>query len=141
MTEGFQTFDHTGDLGLEVRAATPDRLFALAAEALLAQVARPRAPGAAPEVEAEVALAGDDDRDLFVHWLNTALLEAELRHAVWTRVEVLERTATSLRARLAGPRLDRARMETLREVKAVSHHFLELDLTPGACRCRLVLDL
>lgn len=142
MSEGFRTFDHTGDLGLEVHAATPDRLFALAAEALLAQVARPLGPDAGtPEVETEVTLTGDDERDLLVHWLNTALLESELRRAVWTRVQVLERTPTRLRARLAGPRLERSRMELLREVKAVSHHFLELDLTPGACRCRLVLDL
>ena len=39
MREGFQTFDHTGDLGLEVWAETPERLFELAAEAVLAQVA------------------------------------------------------------------------------------------------------
>jgi SHS2 domain-containing protein len=105
-------------------------------------VARPLTPAAdVAEVEAEIAIEGDDDGDLLVHWLNTALLESELRRAVWTRVQVIERTGTRLRARLAGPRLDRARMELLREVKAVSHHFLELDLTPGACRCRLVLDL
>jgi SHS2 domain-containing protein len=28
-----------------------------------------------------------------------------------------------------------------REIKAVSHHHLALELAPGACRARLVLDL
>ena len=38
---------------------------------------------------------------------------------------------------LAGPRLDPTRQVFLREVKAVSHHDLDLDLTPGRCRCRV----
>ena len=73
MDEGHRTFDHTGDLGLEVWAATPERLYAHAAEALLAQVAE--APHVA-EVEITLELEGDDPSDLLVHWLNTALLES-----------------------------------------------------------------
>ena len=43
--EGYRTFDHTGDLGLEVWAPTRERLYGLAAEALMAQVAETRVPG------------------------------------------------------------------------------------------------
>ena len=46
-----------------------------------------------------------------------------------------------VRGVLEGPRLDPRRHVLLREVKAVSYHDLELALEPGACRCRLVLDL
>jgi len=137
--EGFQTFDHTGDLGLEVWAASPERLYALAAEALLAQVVVARSE--AIEVERTVELDGDDPADLLVHWLNTALLEADLAQAVWTRATVLELGPQRLRARLQGPRLDPARDLLMREVKAVSYHHLELVLEPPACRCRLVLDI
>ena len=75
MSEGFSTFEHTGDLGLEVWAERP------------------------------------------------------------------ELTAHSLKGSLVGPRRDRERHVFLREVKAVSHHALELDPTPGTCRCRLILDI
>ena len=38
MSEGYRTFEHTGDLGLEVWADDPERLYALAAMALHAQL-------------------------------------------------------------------------------------------------------
>lgn len=139
MDEGFRTFDHTGDLGLEVWAAGAERLHALAAEALMAQVALARGEG--PAVAMDLAVEGDEPQDLLVHWLNSVLLESALRHAVWTRVEVLTLTTTTLEARLVGEALDPARQTFMREVKAVSHHLLELDLAPGRCRCRLVLDI
>ena len=76
-----------------------------------------------------------------MHWLNSALLEAEVRRAVWTRARVHRLTPRAIEARLEGPRLDPARHTLLREVKAVSHHHLSLRLEPAGSRCRLVLDL
>ena len=139
MEEGHRTFDHTGDLGLEVWAPDAARLYALAAEVLMALVADAR--GAAPGLGREVRITGDDPADLLVHWLNTVLLESELAKAVWTRVEVHALTPTALEATLRGSRFDPACQTFLREVKAVSHHALELELNEPACRCRLVLDL
>jgi SHS2 domain-containing protein len=139
MSEGYRTFDHTGDLGLEIWAGTPARLYALAAEVLLAQVAQ--VPAGPPEVQVRLRLTGDDPGDLLVHWLNTALLQAELARAVWTRAEVSALTPESLEAVLEGRRLDPRRDLLLREVKAVSHHHFLIRLEPGSCRCRLVVDL
>jgi SHS2 domain-containing protein len=139
VAEGFRTFDHTGDLGLEVWAETPARLYALAAEALLAQIVE-AGPGA-EEVRVELRLEGEDPGDLLVHWLNTALLESELRKAVWTRADVRALTGRSLLGTLAGPRRDPRAQVFLREVKAASHHFLGLELEPGRCRCRVILDI
>ena len=139
MGEGFRTFDHTGDLGLEVWAETPRRLYALAAEALLAQIVE--AGLGAPEVQVEIELEGEDPRDLLVHWLNSALLESELKRAVWIRAEVTSLSPRALSGSLSGPRRDPRRQVFLREVKAVSHHFLELELEPTGCRCRLILDI
>jgi SHS2 domain-containing protein len=139
MEEGHHTFDHTGDLGLEVWAPDAPRLYALAAEVLMALVADAR--GAAPELARAVRITGDDPADLLVHWLNTVLLESELAKAVWTHAEVQVLTPTVLEATLRGSRFDPARLTFLREVKAVSHHALVLELNERACRCRLVLDL
>jgi SHS2 domain-containing protein len=139
MEEGHRTFDHTGDLGLEVWAPNAERLHALAAEVLMALVADVR--GAAPELQREVRITGEDPADLLVHWLNTVLLESGLEKAVWTRAEVHVLTPTTLEATLRGSRFDPARQTFLREVKAVSHHALLLELSEPACHCRLVLDL
>ncbi len=137
--EGFRTFEHTGDLGLEVWAPDGPRLFALAAEALMAQIVDAR--DAPPDLELPVTLAGDDPGDLFVHWLNTALLESELARAVWTQAEVHVLTGTSLEATLRGPRRDPRRQVFLREVKAVSQHELTLELGGPVCRCRFIVDV
>jgi len=139
MGEGYRTFDHTGDLGLEVWAETPERLYALAVEALHAQIAEPAADSA--EIRLGLELDGDDAEDLMVHWLNTSLLEADVRRAVWVRATIEALSPRRLRAALEGQRLDPGRHVRLREIKAVSHHHLALELEPPECRCRLVLDL
>jgi SHS2 domain-containing protein len=139
MVEGWRTFEHTADLGLEVWAETPERLHALAALALLAQVVEPPAAPPGPPVRVEVE--GDEPADLLVHWLNTALLEAEIRGVTWTACRVERLSARALAAELRGVGRDPGTQVFLREIKAVSHHALELDLAPGRCRCRLVLDL
>lgn len=139
MSGTWRTFDHTGDLGLQIEAGSPERLHALAAEAVSALVAEPL--DEPPGVRHRVALEGDDPADLFVHWLNTALLEADVRHAIWTHVVVTRLDERHLEAELEGQVIDPRRHVLGREIKAVSHHHLELDLTPGACRARVVLDL
>jgi len=139
MSEGHRTFDHTGDLGLEVWAESPERLYARAAEAVMAQVAEAGAGEA--EIRRTLELTGDNPEDLLVHWLNTVLLEGELQRALWTRVTVGRLAPGEMAATLEGQRLDSGRQIFLREIKAVSHHFLELDLVSRPCRCRMVLDL
>ena len=141
MNEGYRTFDHTGDLGLEVWSGTPERLLALAAVAVMAQVAEVPPDATPAPLSVQLELEADDAEDLVVHWLNTALLEAELRRAIWTRAEIVHWSARHLVGHLAGPPFDPRLHTSLREVKAVSHHGLELELRPPACRCRMVLDL
>ena len=141
MGEGYRTFDHTGDLGLEVWADTAERLYGLAALALAAQEVEAREGNGGTPIERRLTLEGDDSADLMVHWLNTVLLEGGLAEAVWTAADVHVLSPRRIDAVLRGPRRDRARHVFLREVKAVSHHDLALDLTPGRCRCRMVLDL
>jgi SHS2 domain-containing protein len=137
--EGFRTFDHTGDLGLEAWAGSPERLYAQAVLGVLAQVAETRER--VREVEVSLDLEAADPGDLLVDLCNAALLEGEVREAVWTEARVTCPGPARLAAILSGPRRDSKRQVFLREIKAVSHHGLELDLTPGRCRCRLVLDV
>jgi SHS2 domain-containing protein len=139
--EGFGTFDHTGDLGLEVRARTLERLFELAALGLMAQIAEPRVKEPGSAVEAAVEVASEDRESLLVDWLNAVLLESELRQAIWTLVEIAGVDDRSIRARLLGVPRDRARLTFLREVKAVSHHAAEVRSSPGGLVARVVLDI
>lgn len=120
-------------------APTPERLHALAAEALASQLAG-AGPGPA-DVTMDVSLVGHDAEDLLVHWLNTVILKAEVERAVWSSASVRRLTPHAIEATLRGQRFDAARHERRREVKAVSFHDLALELAPGRCRCRLILDI
>ena len=105
MDEGFRTFDHTGDLGLEVWAASPERLFARAALAVLAQVAETRAhESEVPEVEIRFARSAPDPADLLVDLCNTALLEAEVGDAIWTAARIVFAPPGRLEATFSGYR-------------------------------------
>ena len=114
MEEGSRTFDHTGDLGLEVWAESPERLFGRAALAVLAQVAETR--GHEAEVEVHFTRAAPDSRDLLVDLCNTALLEAEVRDAIWTEARIVLATPERLEATFSGPRRDPRRQVVLREI-------------------------
>ncbi len=139
--ERFRTFDHTGDLGLEVHAPDWSRLFELAAIAVLAQVAEVPPGSAIEERHARVELEGTDLEDVFVAWLNAALLESELAGAIWTRARIEALSDRGVRGDLWGPARDARRQTFLREVKAVSHHALEVERLPDGVRARVVLDL
>lgn len=139
MDEEVRTFDHTGDLGIEVRAPSRERLYARAALAVVAQVGE--AGGGDREVEVTIVVRGTDDADLLVEFCNRALLEAEVHRVLWTEARVRRLGAHEIEATLAGPRRDRARDVFLREIKAVSFHGVELAPEADSWRCRLVLDV
>lgn len=134
----YSAFPHTGDVGLEIRADSPGELFATAGRALTEQMARP-VPG--PEMVRErLELDADGWEDLFVHWLNTLLLRSELAQAWWTGFEIEALSPVRLVAAISGPRRG-PQHERMREVKAVSFHDLKLELAPGGCMARVVIDL
>lgn len=139
MDEDVRTFDHTGDLGIEVRAPSRERLYARAALAVVAQVGEAR--GGGREVEVTIVVRGTDDADLLVEFCNRALLEAEVRRALWTEARVARLDALEIEATFAGPRRNPARDVFLREIKAVSFHGVELASEGAGWRCRLVLDV
>jgi SHS2 domain-containing protein len=122
-----------------VRAGSRERLYARAALAVVAQVGEAHAGGR--EVEVTIAVRGTDAADLLVEFCNRALLEAEVRHALWTEADVRRLDAHGIEATLAGPRRDPARHVFLREIKAVSFHEAEVEPEGRGWRCRLVLDV
>jgi SHS2 domain-containing protein len=138
MEQGYATFDVSGELGLEVWAGTTRELYAQAAVGLMAQIAE--VGGDQPVERAEIAIEGDEPADLLIEWLNAVLLESDLRHVIWTHVQILALTPRRIEATLQGARLDTSRHLRHRDVKAVSFHDMQLTLEPGRCRCRLVLD-
>jgi len=135
----YETFDHTADLGLRVRAADLDGLFAEAAEALFSAVVEDLRT-VRPVREIAVRLAGEDREYLLFDWLKALLYHFDADHLLFSRFEV--RLADGgLTGKAWGEPLDRSRHELSHEVKAITYHGLRVEQTAGGWEAEVIVDI
>src|SRR5205809_3592949 len=82
----YEHFEHTADLGLRVRAADLDTLFAEAAEALFAAVVEDLST-VEPREPTTIRVGGTDLAYLLFDWLRELLYRFEADHTVFRRFE------------------------------------------------------
>src|SRR5437870_968675 len=100
----YETFDHTADLGLRIRAPDLDTLFAEAGRALFAIIVEDLdAVDLIQEVQIE--LAGDDREFLLFDWLKELLYRFDAQHLLFSRFQA-HVDATGLRATAWGEPMD-----------------------------------
>jgi len=134
-----ETFDHTADLGLRVRAADLDTLFAEAAEALFSVVVEDLS-AVRPERVVEVRLEGDDREYLLYDWLKALPYCVDAEHLLFSRFEARV-SDSSLEGRAWGEPLDRSRHELAHEVKAITYHGLRVEREDGGWIAEVIVDI
>lgn len=135
----FETFEHTADLGLRVRADDRTLLFAEAGRALLSVlVANPRA--VRRSVQKRLQIAGQDLEYLLFDWLNELLYLFESERLLLGEFAI-EWEPEGLQATCGGELLDRRRHELLREVKAITYHRLLVREEPDGWLAEWVVDI
>ena len=134
-----ETFDHTADLGLRVRAATLDALFAEAAEALFSVIVE-NLSAVAPVVRVEVELSETDRELLLFDWLKELLYRFDAEHLLFSRFEVRVRP-DGLTGVAWGEKLDPARHEPGHEVKAITYHGLKVEQTDDGWLAEVIVDI
>ena len=135
----YETFDHTADLGLRIRAPDLDRLFAEAAEALFSVIVEDLRTVRADEV-VDVRIDGDERDYLLFDWLKALLYHFDAEHRLFSRFEVRLRPG-GLDARAWGERLDRQRHELSHEVKAITYHGLTVEPAEGGWTAEVIVDI
>jgi SHS2 domain-containing protein len=135
----YETFEHTADLGLRVRAPDLDRLFAEAGEALFSAVVEDLS-AVRPLESAEVRLQGDDREYLLFDWLKGLLYLFDGEHRLFSRFEVRLRP-DGLDGVAWGEPLDRQRHELSHEVKAITYHGLKVEQTPDGWLAEVIVDI
>src|SRR3954454_10926744 len=114
----YETFDHTADLGLRVKAPDLATLFAEAGLALTACLVED--PNAVRhEVTFDVKLPADDLEFLFFDWLKALLYHFDAEKVLCSRFTVSVSQESGLTATAWGERLDESRHEPAHEVKAI----------------------
>jgi SHS2 domain-containing protein len=135
----YETFDHTADLGLRVRAPTLDALFVEAAEALFSIVIE--VPGTVkPVTRIDVNLSESDRELLLFDWLKELLYRFDAEHLVFSRFEARVRP-DGFTGAAWGEKLDRDRHELGHEVKAITYHGLKVEQTAGGWLAEVIVDI
>jgi SHS2 domain-containing protein len=141
----FRTFDHTADVGLEVRGESLEDLLATAARAVFSVIIE--AGPSAVETEAEVLAEAETGaraewEDVFVVWLQELLYRFEMEHLVPLEFDFAEAGPARVRARVGFGRFDPKRHRAATEVKAVTYHELAVRAEPGGTwSARFILDV
>ncbi len=135
----YETFEHTADLGLRVRAPDLDTLFAEAAMALFSAIVEDLGTVAASR-KVEVRLSGSDREYLLVDWLKSLLYYFDAEHLLLVRFAVRV-SASGLEGEAWGERLDLSRHELSHEVKAITYHGLHVEKVEGGWLAEVIVDI
>lgn len=135
----YETFEHTADLGLSIRSADLNTLFAEAAQALFSALVE-NLDAVAPLRRLDVTIAGNDREYLLFDWLKELLYRFDAEHLLFSRFEV-QVTDTGLQGSAWGEPLDRERHELAHEVKAITYHGLRVEQTPDGWLAEVIVDI
>ena len=134
-----ETFEHTADIGLRIRACDLNGLMEEAAEALFALIVTN--PHQIQELQRmEFRVPGERPDDLLHDWLSQLLYTLDTRHMVFSRFKVSCRP-DGLVAEAWGERLDPQRHELGMEVKAITYHGLRVEPDAGQWLAEVIVDL
>jgi SHS2 domain-containing protein len=135
----FETFEHTADLGLRIRTATLDELFAEAAWALFSTLVEDLAT-VAPNERVEISIAGNDRDYLLFDWLKELLYRFDAEHLLFSRFEVRVNDA-GLSGAAWGEKLDWDRHVLRNEVKAITYHGLKVERDGDGWLAEFIIDI
>jgi SHS2 domain-containing protein len=135
----YEFFEHTADLGLRVRAADLDTLFAEAARALFAAVLEDPA-AVRPLQRVDVQVTGTERDYLLFDWLKALLYRFDAEHLVFGRFE-LHVGDDGLSGAAWGERFDPDRHVPAHEVKAITYHGLTVERTDDGWLAEVIVDI
>lgn len=135
----YETFDHTADVGLRIRAADLDRLFAEAGRALFSVIVT-NLDTVQPVQQVEIRLQGSRRDDLLFDWLAELLYLFDTRRLVLGEFDVhVEQDGLTATAR--GEPIDRKRHEFEKEVKAITYHGLKVEHDADGWLAEVIVDI
>lgn len=139
---GVRELEHTADLGILVEAPSMRELFHRAARGMTALLREDDAPappdGGQERTERSVSLRAEDVELLLARWLQELLYLRESEGFVYDEASFRELAPDRLVAAVRG-RLDPR--PSLRELKSVTYHGLEVSAGESGWRARVIFDV
>lgn len=138
----YSVFDHTADLGLEVRASSRKGLYETAAAALFDIMFEVTGAGdGGGRIDLDVAVAAADEEELLVRWLAELLFLYDTRGIVLEEFRISAISDTRIEARVGGRPYDPSVHSLKTEVKAITYHDLSIRGSGESWHARLVIDV
>jgi SHS2 domain-containing protein len=135
----FETFDHTADLGLRIRAPDLKTLFAEAAQALFSAIVD-NLDAVNPKERIDVQINGQEREYLLFDWLRELLYRFDVEHRLFSRFDVTVNEA-GLTGSAWGEKFDAERHELGHEVKAITYHELKVERTADGWLAEVIVDI
>jgi SHS2 domain-containing protein len=135
----YETFEHTADLGLRIRATDLSALFAEAAEALFAVIVDDLDTVVAMQ-KVDLELTGTDREYLLFDWLRELLYRFDAERLLFSRFD-LNLSDSGLSGTAWGEPLDRDRHVLAHEVKAITYHGLRVEKTGDGWLAEIIVDI
>ena len=146
MGTGYETIEHTADMGLHVWADSERGLFEMAARGMLAQIVKPKMIKA---LEKKIVyVEAENLEELFLKWLKEILFILEkFSFAIkGCRVEEINLTSEAgkkqiLRGVCSGEKINPTRHDICNEIKAVTRHDFHLEKQESLWEARILFDV
>lgn len=135
----YETFEHTADLGLRVRASDLNALLADAARGLFSMIVVDL-DSVRPTEAVSISVPGQPSELLLFDWLNELLYIYEVRRLLLCAFDVRV-NENGLDATARGEPIDPARHVLDHEVKAITYHGLKLERQPSGWLAEVIVDI
>ena len=135
----YETFEHTADLGLRIKAPDLPTLFVEAGRALTS-VLLDNPEDIRAEREIAIRIEGSDREYLLFDWLNELLYRFETERLLFAEFNVaLDKSGLSAACR--GEPADPQRHRLAHEVKAITYHQLQVRQTADGWEAQVIVDI
>ncbi|MGD0383321.1 MAG: archease [Thermoguttaceae bacterium] len=135
----YETFEHTADLGLRIRADDLNSLFAEAGRALFSVIVeKPEDIRTIEEIPFTINV--NDVEELLHDWLTELLFTFHVRRLLLVKFDV-NIQASGLTAIAQGEKIDLKRHEINLEIKAITWHGLKVVQSPTGWLAEVIVDI
>ncbi len=135
----YETFEHTADLGLRIRADDLNSLFAEAGRALFSIIVENPDDIRTVE-EIPFTIKGNEAEELLHDWLTELLFTFHVHRRLLSKFDV-HIHPTELTAIARGEKIDPKRHEINLEIKAITWHGLKVVQSPDGWMAEVIVDI
>ncbi|OGC00619.1 hypothetical protein A2V82_01825 [candidate division KSB1 bacterium RBG_16_48_16] len=131
--------DHTGDIGIQLEADSPEEIFELSAQTMF-EIICPSAK-ARPLRQYRIDIKEDDLEQLWVSWLSHLNVLFQTEQFLLAAIDSIKIENNSLQAVVNGDCVDPVKHRVELEIKAVTYHKMYIRHDNNRWRAQVIFDI